>query len=60
MLRMHRLDVNCSKNNYANGLHKVREELNQLSFQVKAQAQLERSTTVKQIMSNLPNDTGAL
>ena len=63
MLRMQYAQVRrellkiLEQNNYANGLHKV---LNQLSFQVKAQAQLERSTAVKQIMSNLPNDTGAL
>lgn len=44
--------------NYTNGLHRVREELNQLSFQVKAQAQLERSTAVKRTLSNLPNETG--
>ena len=46
-------------NNYPSGLHKVREELNQLSFQVKAQARLEQTTAVKQMMYNLPNDKGA-
>ena len=45
--------------NYPNGLYKAREELDQLSFQLKAQAQLERTTAVKQMMSNLPNDKGA-
>ena len=45
-------------NNYTHGLHKVREEPNWLNFQVKAQAQLERSTEVKQILLNLPNDAG--
>ena len=45
-------------NNYINGLHKVREEPNQLNFLVKAQAQLERSIAVKQILLNLPNDAG--
>ena len=45
-------------NNHTHGLHRVREELNQLNFQVKAQAQLERSTVLKQTLSDLPNDTG--
>ena len=45
-------------NNCAHNLHKVREELNLLNFQVKAQGQLERSTALKQIMFNLSNDTG--
>lgn len=45
-------------NNYTHGLDKVREELNQLNFQVKAQAQLEQSTVLKQMLFNLSNDAG--
>ena len=46
-------------NNYTHNLHKAREELNQLNHQVKVQAQLERSTALTHLLSNLPNDTGS-
>jgi len=44
--------------NYTHGLDKAREELNRLNFQVKAQAQLEQSTALKEMVSNLPDDSG--
>lgn len=44
--------------NYTHGLDKVREELNKLNFQVKAQVQLKQSTALKQTLLNLPNDGG--
>ena len=45
-------------NNYTHGLDKVREELNRLNFHIKAQAQLEQSTALKEMVSNLPDDSG--
>ena len=48
------LDYNGCTHNIEN----VREELNQLHFQAKAQAQIERSKAIQKTLASLPNDEG--
>ena len=45
-------------NGYTHAIESVREELDQLHFQAKAQAEIERSKAIQKTLASLPDDEG--
>lgn len=47
-------------NGYTHAIENVREELDQLHFQAKAQAEIERSKAIQKTLASLPDDEGII